>query len=71
MSELPGGGHVAVRADLMDSSALGPMVEEAVDGLGGGLDVLVNNAGVFLPTPSMTSVVPIGRVLGAEQSRST
>ena len=44
MSELPGEGHVAVRADLMDSSAIGPMVKEAVDGL-------VNNAGVFFAHP--------------------
>ena len=51
MSELPGEGHVAVRADLMDSSAIGPRVKEAVDGLGGGLDVLVNNAGVFFAHP--------------------
>lgn len=51
ISALPGEGHVAVGADLTDPAAIGPMVQEAVDGLGGGLDVLVNNAGVFFAHP--------------------
>src|SRR4051812_39486294 len=43
---LPGDGHVVVRADLADPAAVRSMVDSAADRLGG-LDVLVNNAGVF------------------------
>jgi 3-oxoacyl-[acyl-carrier protein] reductase len=43
---LPGGPHIEVSADLADPDAVRTMVDEAVAGLGG-LDVLVNNAGVF------------------------
>lgn len=52
--ELPGDGHVVVRADLTDPEAVRSCVEEAVDRLGG-LDVLVNNAGVFLAHPPLTT----------------
>ncbi|MEU7935340.1 SDR family NAD(P)-dependent oxidoreductase [Micromonospora echinofusca] len=45
-AELPGEGHVVVRADLTDPDAVRVMVDEAA-GLLGGLDVLVNNAGVY------------------------
>jgi 3-oxoacyl-[acyl-carrier protein] reductase len=48
--ELPGEGHVVVGADLADPEAVRRMVEEAAAGLGG-IDVLVNNAGVFTPHP--------------------
>ncbi|GIJ78476.1 NAD(P)-dependent dehydrogenase, short-chain alcohol dehydrogenase family [Micromonospora phaseoli] len=47
-AELPGEGHVVVRADLADPDAVRTMVDWAADRLGG-LDVLVNNAGVFGP----------------------
>jgi len=47
---LPGEGHVVVGADLADADAVRRMVEEAAAGLGG-IDVLVNNAGVFEPHP--------------------
>jgi 3-oxoacyl-[acyl-carrier protein] reductase len=43
---LPGSGHVVVRADMADPTAVRTMVDAAADGLGG-LDVLVNNAGVY------------------------
>lgn len=43
---LPGEGHVVVRADLTDPAAIRAMVDDAADRLGG-LDVLVNNAGVY------------------------
>jgi 3-oxoacyl-[acyl-carrier protein] reductase len=43
---LPGDGHVVVQADLADPAAVRSMVDAAADRLGG-LDVLVNNAGVF------------------------
>jgi 3-oxoacyl-[acyl-carrier protein] reductase len=44
---LPGDGHVAVQAELADADAVRRMVDEAAGALGG-LDVLVNNAGVYL-----------------------
>jgi NAD(P)-dependent dehydrogenase (short-subunit alcohol dehydrogenase family) len=47
---LPGDGHVVVRADLADAAAARVMVDTAADALGG-LDVLVNNAGVYVPHP--------------------
>ncbi len=43
---LTGTGHVVVQADLADPEAVRRMVGEAADRLGG-LDVLVNNAGVY------------------------
>jgi 3-oxoacyl-[acyl-carrier protein] reductase len=47
---LPGSGHVAVSADLADPDAVRTMVNDAARTLGG-LDVLVNNAGVFTAHP--------------------
>jgi 3-oxoacyl-[acyl-carrier protein] reductase len=47
-AELPGHGHVVVQADLADPAAVKGMVDEAADRLGG-LDVLVNNAGIYEP----------------------
>jgi 3-oxoacyl-[acyl-carrier protein] reductase len=49
---LSAGGHVVVGADLGDADAVRRMVDEAAAALGG-LDVLVNNAGVFRPHPIM------------------
>jgi len=49
-ASLQGGGHVVVGADLGDPEAVRAMVAEAAEGLGG-LEVLVNNAGVFTPHP--------------------
>jgi 3-oxoacyl-[acyl-carrier protein] reductase len=47
---LPGDGHITVRADLADAEAVRAMVDEAAAALGG-LDVLVNNAGVYTGHP--------------------
>jgi 3-oxoacyl-[acyl-carrier protein] reductase len=47
---LTGDGHVAVRADLADADAVRAMVDDAAGRLGG-LDVLVNNAGIYLEHP--------------------
>jgi 3-oxoacyl-[acyl-carrier protein] reductase len=47
---LPGEGHAVVRADMADAEAVRAMVDEAADRLGA-LDVLVNNAGVYLAHP--------------------
>jgi len=46
VAELPGEGHVAVAGDLRDPAAVQTMVDQAAGALGG-IDVLVNNAGVF------------------------
>jgi 3-oxoacyl-[acyl-carrier protein] reductase len=43
---LPGSGHAVVGADLADADAVRRMVDDAAAALGG-LDVLVNNAGVY------------------------
>jgi 3-oxoacyl-[acyl-carrier protein] reductase len=45
-ADLPGDGHVVVRADMADAAAVRAMVDDAASRLGG-LDVLVNNAGIF------------------------
>ncbi len=47
---LPGPGHTVVQADLADAGAVRRMVDQAAGDLGG-LDVLVNNAGVYLRHP--------------------
>jgi 3-oxoacyl-[acyl-carrier protein] reductase len=49
-ADLPGTGHAVVQADLADPDAVQKMVDAAASLLGG-LDVLVNNAGVFTPHP--------------------
>jgi NAD(P)-dependent dehydrogenase (short-subunit alcohol dehydrogenase family) len=43
---LPGDGHVVVQGDLRDAAAVQAFVDDAAARLGG-LDVLVNNAGVY------------------------
>jgi 3-oxoacyl-[acyl-carrier protein] reductase len=48
LAGLPGTGHVIVQADLADADAVRRMVDATSAQLGG-LDVLVNNAGVFVP----------------------
>jgi len=49
-ASLPGDGHLIVQADLTDADAVQAMVDRAADGLGG-LDVLVNNAGIYTGHP--------------------
>ena len=51
LAGLPGDGHVIVQADLADAAAVARCVDEAAERLGGHLDVLVNNAGVYKPHP--------------------
>jgi 3-oxoacyl-[acyl-carrier protein] reductase len=51
---LPGAGHVTVQADLADPEAVRAMVDDAASQLGG-LDVLVNNAGIYVPHPVLES----------------
>ena len=50
VADLPGTGHVLVQADLAEADAVRSMVDDAAGSLGG-IDVLVNNAGVFVPHP--------------------
>jgi 3-oxoacyl-[acyl-carrier protein] reductase len=50
LAGLPGDGHTVLQADLTDAHAVRRSVDDACDALGG-LDVLVNNAGVFLAHP--------------------
>jgi NAD(P)-dependent dehydrogenase (short-subunit alcohol dehydrogenase family) len=47
---LPGEGHAVVGADLADPDAVRAMVDDAAGALGG-LEVLVNNAGIYEPHP--------------------
>ena len=49
-ASLPGSGHVVVGADLLDADAVRVMVDSAAAALGG-LDVLVNNAGIWETHP--------------------
>jgi NAD(P)-dependent dehydrogenase (short-subunit alcohol dehydrogenase family) len=50
LAELPGEGHLVVQADITDPAQARRMVDEAAAGLGG-LDVLVNNAGIYVTHP--------------------
>ena len=50
LAGLPGEGHVVVGADLADPEAVRAMVDAAATHLGG-IDVLVNNAGIYLDNP--------------------
>ena len=50
LAGLPGEGHTVVRADLADADAVRQMVDQAAANLGG-LDVLVNNAGIYVWHP--------------------
>ena len=47
LDSLDGDGHALVQADLADPAAVRTMVDAAADALGG-LDVVVNNAGVYV-----------------------
>lgn len=51
LTDATGRPHVAVAGDVSDSMSVGKMVDAAVEGLGGPIDVLVNNAGPYGMTP--------------------
>jgi 3-oxoacyl-[acyl-carrier protein] reductase len=51
---LPGGPHVVVAADLASPIEVRSMVDTAAAALGG-LDVLVNNAGIYTPHPILST----------------
>jgi 3-oxoacyl-[acyl-carrier protein] reductase len=54
VASLPGEGHVTVQADMADAEAVRRAVDTAAARLGH-LDVLVNNAGVFLAHPPLAT----------------
>jgi NAD(P)-dependent dehydrogenase (short-subunit alcohol dehydrogenase family) len=54
VAKLPGDGHVVVSGDIGDPGQVRALVADAVSGLGG-LDVLVNNAGIYVERPVASS----------------
>uniref|UniRef100_UPI003F4940BE SDR family NAD(P)-dependent oxidoreductase n=1 Tax=Nocardia suismassiliense TaxID=2077092 RepID=UPI003F4940BE len=63
---LDGSGHIVVEADLLDGAAVLAAVDSAAGQLGG-LDVLVNNAGIFVAHP----ITEVGYAAWQEHWRST
>jgi len=53
-ASLPGDGHITAQADLRDPEAIRVMVEEVAKKFGK-IDVLINNAGVFVDHPIETT----------------
>lgn len=53
LSEMTGSGHLLVQADIADPAAVKAMIDTVVRELGG-LDVLVNNAGIYEEHPPAT-----------------
>ena len=53
MAAAKGGGHLVVTGDVSNEAAVTRIFAEAISGLGG-LDVLVNNAGIQIRAPSET-----------------
>jgi 3-oxoacyl-[acyl-carrier protein] reductase len=50
LRQMPGAGHMLLSADLADSNAAVPLAQEALGALGGRVDMLVHNAGIYEPT---------------------
>ncbi len=50
LTQLAGQGHLALQLDMGDANQVKKTIEEAAERLGG-LTILVNNAGIFLPHP--------------------
>ena len=48
---LPGGPHLIVQADITDPAAVPRMIATIVDQMGGTLDIVVNNAGIYEDHP--------------------
>ncbi len=51
LDSLVGGPHLMIQADIQNAEAVATMVQRVVQELGG-LDVLVNNAGIFVEHPA-------------------
>ena len=54
LSELGSGQHMIARADLADAEAVRSLVADVVERFGG-VDVLVNNAGIYEPHPVLST----------------
>jgi 3-oxoacyl-[acyl-carrier protein] reductase len=52
VADLPGAGHALVQADMADAAAVKAALDSAAEQLGR-LDVLVNNAGIFVAHPPL------------------
>lgn len=50
ITQMPGEGHFAIKADISDSNAAHELIEYVMAEFGQ-LDILINNAGVYLPHP--------------------
>ena len=50
MDEIPGGPHLALGADVADPQLANDLVETLIDEWGH-IDILINNAGVYIPHP--------------------
>lgn len=50
ITQMPGEGHFAIKADISDSNAAYELIEYVIAEFGQ-LDILINNAGVYLPHP--------------------
>lgn len=66
LAKLDGSGHVVVGADLLDGEAVRAAVDSAAAQLGG-LDVVVNNAGIFVAHP----ITDVGYEAWQEHWRAT
>ncbi len=55
LRQLPGEGHSVLPADLADPDAAERLAQDAQATLGGRVDVLVHNAGMYEPTPLLES----------------
>lgn len=51
LASLPGDCHALLQADLSDVGAAELLAPAAADALGGRVDILVHNAGIYLPSP--------------------
>jgi 3-oxoacyl-[acyl-carrier protein] reductase len=60
LARLPGAGHLLVQADLADAAATFAMWDE-VSGRLGVADVVVNNAGIFVDHPPLTTDYAVWR----------
>jgi NAD(P)-dependent dehydrogenase (short-subunit alcohol dehydrogenase family) len=65
LASLAGSGHVSVQADLRSGDEIRRAVDSAAEQLGG-LDVLVNNAGVFVSHPPTSTTYADWQAVWAE-----
>ena len=54
VASLPGSGHITVQADMRDAASIQSMVNDVAVAFEG-IDVLVNNAGVFIDHPPLAT----------------